>query len=125
MYNRETLSDVAKYLTSSSRAHANAKMTPQKLGILDRLLGVIASKTGYPIDMLGATMDLESDLGIDSIKRVEIFAELNEHIPEAALTPETTGGLRTIGAICSVLESTSRLTQPRPETTEEAVTSSQ
>ena len=38
------------------------------------LLSVVADKTGYPVDMLNGGMDLETDLGIDSIKKVEIFA---------------------------------------------------
>jgi hypothetical protein len=37
------------------------------------MMGVVADKTGYPAEMLGAHMDLEADLGIDSIKRVEIW----------------------------------------------------
>ncbi len=39
-----------------------------------RFLNAIVEKTGYPADMIDETMELESDLGIDSIKRVEIFA---------------------------------------------------
>jgi len=35
----------------------------------------IADKTGYPADMIDEDMELEADLGIDSIKRVEIFAD--------------------------------------------------
>lgn len=31
------------------------------------MLEVVAAKTGYPVEMLGADMDLESDLGVDSI----------------------------------------------------------
>ena len=42
------------------------------------LLSVVADKTGYPVDMLGGGMDLETDLGIDSIKKVEIFAAVRE-----------------------------------------------
>ena len=42
------------------------------------LLAVVADKTGYPVDMLNGGMDLETDLGIDSIKRVEIFAAVRE-----------------------------------------------
>ena len=38
------------------------------------LLEIVADKTGYPTDMLETDMDLEADLGIDSIKRVEILA---------------------------------------------------
>jgi NADP-dependent 3-hydroxy acid dehydrogenase YdfG len=45
---------------------------------LDLLLSVVADKTGYPVDMLNGGMDLETDLGIDSIKKVEIFAAVRE-----------------------------------------------
>jgi len=45
---------------------------------LGLLLSVVADKTGYPAEMLGGGMDLETDLGIDSIKKVEIFAALRE-----------------------------------------------
>jgi acyl transferase domain-containing protein/NAD(P)-dependent dehydrogenase (short-subunit alcohol dehydrogenase family) len=37
------------------------------------LLGVVAERTGYPVEMLSLDADLEADLGIDSIKRVEII----------------------------------------------------
>ncbi len=36
-------------------------------------LSLVAEKTGYPVEMLGLDMDMEADLGIDSIKRVEIL----------------------------------------------------
>jgi acyl transferase domain-containing protein/NADP-dependent 3-hydroxy acid dehydrogenase YdfG len=42
------------------------------------LLSVVADKTGYPVDMLNGGLDLESDLGIDSIKKVEIFAAVRQ-----------------------------------------------
>ena len=38
-----------------------------------QFLGVIAEKTGYPPDMIEMRADLEADLGIDSIKRIEIL----------------------------------------------------
>ncbi len=40
--------------------------------IQERLLAVVSERTGYPAEMLGLDADLEGDLGIDSIKRVEI-----------------------------------------------------
>ncbi|MEU1402903.1 beta-ketoacyl synthase N-terminal-like domain-containing protein [Streptomyces sp. NPDC005728] len=45
------------------------------------LLDVVSQKTGYPADMLDLTMDVEADLGIDSIKRVEIMGLLQERFP--------------------------------------------
>ena len=43
--------------------------------ITHELLTLIGERTGYPVEMLGAHVKLESDLGIDSIKRVEILGE--------------------------------------------------
>ncbi|MDP2313843.1 MAG: beta-ketoacyl synthase N-terminal-like domain-containing protein [Pseudomonadota bacterium] len=40
------------------------------------LMSVISEKTGYPLDTLEVTMDVDADLGIDSLKRVEIMAAL-------------------------------------------------
>ncbi|MBM4283578.1 MAG: acyltransferase domain-containing protein, partial [Deltaproteobacteria bacterium] len=47
------------------------------------LFAVVADKTGYPVESLDETMHLESDLGIDSIKRVEILGALKERLPAA------------------------------------------
>jgi acyl transferase domain-containing protein/NADP-dependent 3-hydroxy acid dehydrogenase YdfG len=45
------------------------------------LRDVVADKTGYPVDMLDGAMDLEADLGIDSIKKVEIFSTVRQRVP--------------------------------------------
>ncbi|MBN2886528.1 MAG: acyltransferase domain-containing protein, partial [Chromatiaceae bacterium] len=42
--------------------------------LLAQLLAVVSDCTGYPPEMLGLDQALEADLGIDSIKRVEILA---------------------------------------------------
>jgi acyl transferase domain-containing protein len=47
------------------------------LNIQQQVLAVVSEKTGYPVNVLDVNMELEADLGIDSIKRVEIFAALN------------------------------------------------
>ncbi|MBO9672460.1 MAG: SDR family NAD(P)-dependent oxidoreductase [Sphingobacteriaceae bacterium] len=44
------------------------------------ILEVVSEKTGYPKEMLGMDLDLEADLSIDSIKRMEIIASLKEKI---------------------------------------------
>ncbi len=48
------------------------------------VLDVVAERTGYPVDMLGPASDLEADLSIDSIKRLEIVGELVERVGLAA-----------------------------------------
>jgi acyl transferase domain-containing protein len=45
------------------------------------LLGIVADRTGYPAEMLALDADLEADLGIDSIKRVEIVGALQKQLP--------------------------------------------
>ena len=42
---------------------------------------VVTEKTGYPTEMLEPGMELDTDLGIDSIKRVEILAAMRERVP--------------------------------------------
>ncbi|PTL82062.1 type I polyketide synthase [Vitiosangium sp. GDMCC 1.1324] len=43
------------------------------------LLDTVVAKTGYPEDMLEMDLDLEADLGIDTVKQVDIFARTREH----------------------------------------------
>ncbi|MEK7721507.1 MAG: beta-ketoacyl synthase N-terminal-like domain-containing protein, partial [Elusimicrobiota bacterium] len=43
------------------------------------ILTMIADKTGYPKDMLELDLDMEADLGIDTVKQAELFAAIREH----------------------------------------------
>jgi len=43
------------------------------------LLDNVVDKTGYPEDMLELELDLEADLGIDTVKQVDIFTRTREH----------------------------------------------
>ena len=45
-----------------------------------RLTAIVSARTGYPEDMLGPDLDVEADLSIDSIKRLEILGELADAI---------------------------------------------
>jgi acyl transferase domain-containing protein/NAD(P)-dependent dehydrogenase (short-subunit alcohol dehydrogenase family) len=70
------------------------------------LLEVVAEKTGYPAEMLALEMELDSDLGIDSIKRVEIFSALQERLPHAPpVKSEHLGTLRTLRQVVDFLSS--------------------
>ena len=37
----------------------------------------MAEKTGYPQDMLDLDLDLEADLGVDTVKQAEMFAAVS------------------------------------------------
>ncbi|MDR2925760.1 MAG: SDR family NAD(P)-dependent oxidoreductase [Azoarcus sp.] len=64
------------------------------------LLDVVSDKTGYPINMLDMDMDLEADLSIDSIKRLEIISALGERMVFPSM--EDMSGLEQIAAIKSL-----------------------
>ncbi len=79
------------------------------------LLEVVAEKTGYPVEMLSLEMSMESDLGIDSIKRVEILSALQERLPELqAVEPEDLGRLQTLQQIIDHVSATEPVSTPVP-----------
>jgi len=57
-----------------SRDREGAGTDPVK----DRILALVAEKTGYPADMLALDLDLEADLGVDTVKQAEVFASVRE-----------------------------------------------
>ncbi len=44
-----------------------------------QILAMVSEKTGYPPDMLDLDLDLEADLGIDTVKQAELFAAIRTH----------------------------------------------
>src|SRR3979409_1812431 len=44
------------------------------------VISIVSERTGYPIETLGIDLDLEADLSIDSIKRIEIIGELAQRL---------------------------------------------
>ncbi len=60
----------APTLASSQKADDDA--------VKDRILALVVEKTGYPQDMLDLDLDLEADLGVDTVKQAEMFAAIRE-----------------------------------------------
>jgi acyl carrier protein len=70
------------------------------MSVASILIDVVAEKTGYPLDVLDLDMALDADLGIDSIKRVEILSALQDRLPELpALKQQELGSFRSLRAI--------------------------
>ena len=70
------------------------------------MLAIVSEKTGYPQEMLELSMDMESDLGIDSIKRVEILGSVQDQIPQLPEVPgDELAEMRTLGQIVEHLKS--------------------
>jgi acyl transferase domain-containing protein/NADP-dependent 3-hydroxy acid dehydrogenase YdfG len=76
-------SALPQHLPGALPAEPAAATEPVSLALL---LSVVADKTGYPVDMLNGAMDLETDLGIDSIKKVEIFAAVRQRAEDLPAT---------------------------------------
>ena len=53
-----------------------AAAAPVALDPMQLVVSIVSERTGYPIETLGVDLDLEADLSIDSIKRIEIIGEL-------------------------------------------------
>ena len=65
-------------------APASAAPTPSSApapasdGVLARVLAIVTEKTGYPSEMLDPELDLEADLGVDTVKQAELFSAVRE-----------------------------------------------
>ena len=68
--------------------------------VIAQILEIFSEKTGYPADMIEMDMDISKDLGVDSIKFIEILGALQQKYPDAEMGE---GGelptLRTLGDI--------------------------
>jgi NAD(P)-dependent dehydrogenase (short-subunit alcohol dehydrogenase family)/acyl carrier protein len=53
-----------------------SNLTPLDDAIKEKVLEIVAEKTGYPKDMLDLDLDLEADLGIDTVKQAEMFVSV-------------------------------------------------
>lgn len=73
--------------------------------IRDLLLNLVSERTGYPVEMLDLDLDLEAQLGIDSIKRVEILGTLQQKtgLFQTDTDMETLSGCKTLQGVIDFL----------------------
>ena len=87
----------------------------QEIDLTEVMLDVVADKTGYPVEMLDLSMELEADLGIDSIKRVEILSAMQEEVPSLPeVETSKMAKLVTLQQIVAYLESLGVATVQQP-----------
>ena len=65
---------------------------------------VFAELTRYPLEILTSDADFEADLGIDSVKRVEILGRLQRHYGISNGTPIRVRDFRTIASVVRFIE---------------------
>ncbi|MEZ8784771.1 phosphopantetheine-binding protein [Vibrio splendidus] len=131
-----TLGEIVTYMNSKMPASAPVAAQPSATApvqaangldakvVQQTMLEVVAEKTGYPTEMLDLEMDMEADLGIDSIKRVEILGTVQDELPTLPeLNPEDLAECRTLGEIVAYMNS--KLPASAPVVAQTAATSVQ
>ena len=92
----------------SSTLNLQPSLRAPSSSLTSTVLAVVSEKTGYPVEMLNLGMSLDHDLGIDSIKRVEILSALQERVPNLpAFQPEELGALHTLQDVVGLAEARS------------------
>jgi acyl transferase domain-containing protein len=113
----QTLQQIVDFMQANTRAETvpdSGTIIIRDTLLQEVLLEVVAEKTGYPVDMLNLEMNMDTDLGIDSIKRVEILSGFQEKMPEApTVNPEDLASLQTLQQIVDFMQG-----QARPEQAE-------
>ena len=108
----------------SALAPAPAPPPAKRDSIGTVFLKIVSERTGYPVDMLGLDLDMEADLGIDSIKRVEILGAMRQYGESAGTTSdvdmEQVAKLKTLRQVLESLEGSSSATSaPQPTASNE------
>ena len=94
-------------------APASAAGGADVAALSEAMLRIVGDKTGYPVEMLELSMDMEADLGIDSIKRVEILGAMRDEFPNLPqFSPEELAELRTLQQIVDYMQEVSRQATP-------------
>ena len=87
--------------------NGHAVSTQQSTEQLERfLVSFVVEQTGYPPEIVELDADLEADLGIDSIKKAQLFGELREHftLPLEQMSRLKLAEYRTLRQVLGVLE---------------------
>ncbi len=95
-------------LGAGSTGAVNGAAPFGRAALTDHLIALVEDRTGYPRDMLGMDQNLEADLGINSIKRVEIVGALLKWLPAEVQSKtselgEALNGQKTLNGIVDLL----------------------
>jgi len=79
--------------------------------IAETLLAIVCERTGYPREALQLGLDIEADLGIDSIKRVEILGKLRDAFPRLGSSADSDAldGLTRASTLGAIVDRVDRL----------------
>jgi acyl transferase domain-containing protein/NAD(P)H-dependent flavin oxidoreductase YrpB (nitropropane dioxygenase family)/NAD(P)-dependent dehydrogenase (short-subunit alcohol dehydrogenase family)/acyl carrier protein len=90
------------HMMSAAKGGVEARLNmplPARLDSQQALLSIVSQRTGYPEDALDLDLDLEADLSIDSIKRLEIVGELSSKLGLDSLLQDKDAALETLASL--------------------------
>jgi malonyl CoA-acyl carrier protein transacylase/acyl carrier protein/NAD(P)-dependent dehydrogenase (short-subunit alcohol dehydrogenase family) len=108
--NIKEFNTIAKIVDYTSNAMGSGDAEVQKVNKISKetiekeIKEIVAEKTGYPEEMLESNLDLEADLGIDSVKQGEIFAVVREHFGYEA---DENANIKEFNTIAKIVDYTS------------------
>ncbi|MGA9597075.1 MAG: beta-ketoacyl synthase N-terminal-like domain-containing protein, partial [Acidimicrobiia bacterium] len=70
--------EVEAAATAPAAAVVAVPVEPEGDAVADQVLALVSEQTGYPPDMLDLDLDLEADLGVDTVKQAETFAAIRQ-----------------------------------------------
>jgi NAD(P)-dependent dehydrogenase (short-subunit alcohol dehydrogenase family) len=73
------LAAVATVAAGAPAASAEPSGATSADEVMQRVTAIVAEMTGYPADLLEPDLDLEADLGVDTVKQAEVFAAVRGH----------------------------------------------
>ena len=91
--------------------------------IRNKVCSLVADKTGYPEDMIEFDLDMESDLGIDTVKQAELFGSIREIFEIPKLEGLQIKDYPTLDHVVEFVKSNSTITAPARAAAEEIVQS--
>ena len=74
-------------------------------GLISLLVNFVVEQTGYPAEIVELDADLEADLGIDSIKKAQLFGEIGNQFQLVADPDLNLDDFRTLRSVLTYLQS--------------------
>lgn len=74
---------IEQEVSMSDQQESSESKAVSREAIAAKMMDIICERTGYPKDMIATNVDLEAELGIDSIKRIEILDKILKELPVA------------------------------------------
>ena len=81
-------------IVQTQAAESTSQLNLSTSQLTQFLIDFVVEQTGYPEEIVELDADLEADLGIDSIKKAQLFGELREMFQFSAQPAATDAGSR-------------------------------